>query len=99
MRPPDGIERLTPADAWEAGHRAGRESLALSYQHDKEAREQKEGRTLDRLDAIEKALGQLKAETADNAKAVGEALRLTRLLDDLRFAGSVARYGEGGDPT
>lgn len=82
MKPPTGIERLTPAEAWEDGYRAGRESLALAYQHDKTVREQKEGRTLDRLDAIERTLTMVVNDSHDRARSIADCVRRVSELEN-----------------
>lgn len=82
MKPPDGIERRTPAEAWTDGYRAGREELALAFEHDKQVREAKEGRTLDRLDLIERTLKVLTDDSADRAKSIADVVRRVTVLEE-----------------
>jgi hypothetical protein len=81
VTPPNGIERLTPAECWQDGYRKGREDLALAFEHDKEVREQKEGRTLERLDAIERALNVLVNDSQDRARSIADCVRRLEKLE------------------
>ena len=81
MKPPDGIEKLGPAEAWQTGYQHGRESLALSYQHDKEVREATDGRTLDRLNVLEAQYRRLQSEAGDQAIVVRDLMRRLESLE------------------
>ena len=85
MTIPPNIDQMTPREAWQDGHRAGREELAAEMQRDSLAAAASESpagvkATADRIAAVEKRLTQVENEQRDNAGLVvrlGE--RVTRL--------------------
>jgi hypothetical protein len=77
---PEGIDRLTPREAWQDGYRIGREDLAASMTQDAAGNAEKDGRANERIDALERALGVLRANDDDLAtRLVGIERRLTEL--------------------
>ena len=82
VRPvPDGIDRLTPSQAWQDGYRIGREDLAASMAQDAAVRVEKDGRANERIDALERALGVLRANDDDLATRMVDVVRRLGLLE------------------
>ena len=87
MKPPDSIERLTPAAAWEAGHRAGREELAAEYQRDALAAAVAESpagvRERDeRIATVEGDLRKMRTELGDESTVVRDLMRRLGKLEE-----------------
>lgn len=76
-RPPSGIERMTHAEAWIDGRRAGREEMAAEYQRDAQAAAVAESPAGvkardDRIAALERRFTGVENEQRDNATAVAK---------------------------
>jgi len=77
---PEGIERLTPSQAWCDGYRIGREELAAGMTKDAAGEMAKDGRTHERLDALERAVKKLGDDGLDAAtRATGIEKRVEKL--------------------
>ncbi len=75
MKVPENVDRMTAREAWQDGHRAGREELAAEMQRDTAAASASESPAgvaalNDRLARIERRLTQVENEQRDNASLV-----------------------------
>jgi head-tail adaptor len=79
---PDGIERLTPSQAWSDGYRIGREDLAASMAQDAAVRVETDGRANERIEALERAMSVLRANDDDLAGRLVDIVRRLGLLEE-----------------
>ncbi len=86
-RVPDGIEGVSPAEAWLLGHSAGRESMASAMQADAEATAALEGPSSmklrdERIARAEATATRALADMQDYARAVVDLGRRVKDLEE-----------------
>lgn len=87
MKPPTGIDRLTPTEAWEDGYRHGREELASEYQRDALAAAVAESpagvkERDERIAAVEGDLRKLRTELGDESTVVRDLMRRLEKVEE-----------------